>query len=68
MQAFKKRSISTNVFTIQINVLLNNNLVTSLCAGRRVDGLEQRLNGQEQSQRTLQELFMKLSQEVKVGH
>ena len=31
-----------------------------------MDGLEQRLNGQEQSQRTLQELFMKLSQEVKV--
>ena len=34
--------------------------------GRRLDGVEQKLNGQDQAQRNLMEQIMKLSQEMKV--
>ena len=35
--------------------------------GRRLDGVEQKLNGQDQAQRNLMEQIMKLSQEMKVS-
>ena len=41
-------------------------LTTYLYLGRRIDGLDNKLQGQEQSQRNMMDQMMKLSQELKV--
>ena len=46
--------------------LLMATLNKRICLGRRLDGVEQKLNGHDQAQRNLMEQIMKLSQEMKV--
>ena len=40
---------------------------TDPAVGRRIDGLENKIQGQEQSQRNIMDQMMKLSQELKVS-
>ena len=40
---------------------------TDPAVGRRIDGLENKIQGQDQSQRNIMDQMMKLSQELKVS-